>query len=38
VFPGHVLLLRSAMAGLTAEEKAIATALLKRLGRYAGEE
>jgi MarR family 2-MHQ and catechol resistance regulon transcriptional repressor len=37
VFPEHVLLLREAMAGLTAEEKAMATVLLKRLGRFAGE-
>jgi MarR family 2-MHQ and catechol resistance regulon transcriptional repressor len=37
VFPEHVLLLRSAMAGLTAEEKAIASVLLKRLGRFASD-
>ena len=37
IFPEHAQVLRRAMGGLTAEEKRIATVLLKRLGRFAGE-
>lgn len=37
-FQEHARVLAAAMAGLTTEEKAIAAALLKRLGRYASEQ
>ncbi len=35
IFPEHAEVVRQTMAGLTPEEQRIATALLKRLGRYA---
>jgi MarR family 2-MHQ and catechol resistance regulon transcriptional repressor len=35
VFPRHAAAVREAMAGLTSEEKGIAAALLKRLGKHA---
>lgn len=38
IFPEHAEMLRSAMSGLTTEEKRITTALLKRLGRFASEQ
>jgi MarR family 2-MHQ and catechol resistance regulon transcriptional repressor len=38
VFPEHAEVLRSAMAGLTTEEKQMATVLLRRLGRHAAEQ
>jgi MarR family 2-MHQ and catechol resistance regulon transcriptional repressor len=38
VFPEHAAVLTGAMAGLTTEEKVIATALLRRLGRHAAEQ
>lgn len=38
VFPEHAEVLRNAMAGLTTEEKQIATALLRRLGRHADRQ
>jgi MarR family 2-MHQ and catechol resistance regulon transcriptional repressor len=38
IFPEHAEVIRGAMTGLTAEEKRIATALLRRLGRHAAEE
>jgi MarR family 2-MHQ and catechol resistance regulon transcriptional repressor len=38
VFPEHAEMIRVAMAGLTVEEKRIATALLRRLGRHAAEQ
>lgn len=37
IFPEHAEVIRGAMEGLTAEEKRIATALLRRLGRHAAE-
>ena len=37
IFPPHAEEVRRAMAGLTTEEQRIASALLKRLGRYAQE-
>jgi MarR family 2-MHQ and catechol resistance regulon transcriptional repressor len=38
IFPDHARVLRGAMAGLTTEEKQIATALLRRLGLHAVEQ
>lgn len=38
IFPGHAEVIRGAMEGLTVEEKRIATALLRRLGRRAAEQ
>ena len=38
VFPEHARVLRDAMAGLTTEEKQVATVLLRRLGRHAAEK
>ncbi|HEX8360052.1 MAG TPA: MarR family transcriptional regulator [Longimicrobium sp.] len=35
IFPEHAEVIRGAMAGITTEEKRIATALLKRLGLHA---
>lgn len=35
IFPDHAEVIRGAMEGLTVEEKRIATALLRRLGRHA---
>ncbi|HLL82037.1 MAG TPA: MarR family transcriptional regulator [Longimicrobium sp.] len=37
IFPEHAEVIRAAMQGLTVEEKRIATALLRRLGRHAAE-
>ncbi len=37
IFPDHAEVIRGAMEGLTVEEKRIATALLRRLGRHAAE-
>jgi MarR family 2-MHQ and catechol resistance regulon transcriptional repressor len=38
IFPDHAEVIRSAMGGLTVEEKQIAAALLRRLGRHAAEQ
>jgi MarR family 2-MHQ and catechol resistance regulon transcriptional repressor len=38
IFPDHAEVLRGAMAGLTTQEKQIATALLRRLGLHAVEQ
>ncbi len=38
IFPDHAEVIRGAMGGLTVEEKRIATALLRRLGRHAAEQ
>jgi MarR family 2-MHQ and catechol resistance regulon transcriptional repressor len=38
IFPDHAEVIRGAMEGLTVEEKRIATALLRRLGRHAAEQ
>ncbi len=38
IFPGHAEVIRTATEGLTVEEKRIATALLRRLGRHAAEQ
>jgi MarR family 2-MHQ and catechol resistance regulon transcriptional repressor len=38
IFPDHAEVIRVAMAGLTVEEKRIAAALLRRLGRHAAEQ
>jgi MarR family transcriptional regulator, 2-MHQ and catechol-resistance regulon repressor len=38
IMPGHLEEVRRAMAGLTTEEQRIASALLKRLGRFAQGE
>ena len=38
IFPEHAEVIRAAMEGLTVEEKRIATALLRRLGRHAAEQ
>jgi MarR family 2-MHQ and catechol resistance regulon transcriptional repressor len=35
VFPQHIEVIESAVAGLTAEEKKVASQLLKKLGRFA---
>jgi len=37
VFPPHAESLQAAMGGLTVEEKRIATAMIRRLGRYAAQ-
>ena len=38
IFPDHAEVIRGAMEGLTVEEKRIATALLRRLGRHAADQ
>jgi MarR family transcriptional regulator, 2-MHQ and catechol-resistance regulon repressor len=38
IFPDHAEVIRVAMEGLTVEEKRIATALLRRLGRHAADQ
>jgi MarR family 2-MHQ and catechol resistance regulon transcriptional repressor len=38
IFPDHAEVIRTVMEGLTIEEKRIATALLRRLGRHAAEQ
>ncbi|HLM69280.1 MAG TPA: MarR family transcriptional regulator [Longimicrobium sp.] len=38
IFPDHAEVIRGATDGLTVEEKRIATALLRRLGRHAAEQ